>query len=296
MPKDKEDSIRAGHLIEALPYILSYRNATLVIKLGGHAMATGPLLDNFAKDVTLLRLLGLKPVVVHGGGPQISDMLERLHIGSRFVDGLRYTDPATMEVVEMVLCGRIGKDIVSRITLAGGSAVGLSGKDSLLIVAERETLPADGKGPDAQPLDIGLVGRPVSVNTDLLGLLTEGGFIPVISPVGVGADGQGYNINADTAAAAVAVALKARKLVLLTDVEGVLGPDGTLILSLGKGEIADMRERGLIQGGMIPKLECCVHALENGCEAASVIDGREPHSILLEIFTHRGCGTEVFLA
>jgi acetylglutamate kinase len=300
MPKDREDSIRAEHLIEALPYILSYRGATLVVKLGGHAMLSGPLKDNFAKDVTLLRLLGLRPVVVHGGGPQISGMLDRLKIPSRFVEGLRYTDPATMEVVEMVLAGSIGKDIVSRITLAGGSAVGLSGKDDNLILAERETLPGpkgrgEGGGPGEGP-DIGLVGRPVSINTGLIEHLTGGGFVPVISPVGVGRDGQSYNINADTAAAHVAVALKARRLVLLTDVEGVLGRDGGLVITLPKAEMAALRAEGIIKGGMIPKLDCCIHALEGGCAAASVIDGRVPHSLLLEIFTHRGCGTEVVLS
>jgi acetylglutamate kinase len=295
MIQDSEDSIRAGHLIEALPYILSYQGATVVIKFGGHAMVSGPLKDDFAKDITLLRLLGFRPVVVHGGGPQINEMLARLKIESNFVEGLRYTDPATMQVVEMVLCGQIGKDLVSRIALSGGSAVGLSGKDDSLILAQRETVSRKNPNGTIEELDIGLVGRPVSINTGLIDHLTSGGFIPVIAPVGVGPDGQGYNINADTAAAAVAVALKARRLILLTDVEGVLDADKKLLITLTQKDILNLKDQGLISGGMIPKLECCLDALRNGCEAASIIDGRVPHSILLEIFTHRGCGTEITL-
>jgi acetylglutamate kinase len=292
VPEDNQDSVRAEHLIEALPYILAYQGATIVIKFGGHAMLSEPLKDGFAKDVTLLRLLGFKPVVVHGGGPGINRMLDRLSIGSRFVEGLRYTDPDTLEVVEMVLSGNIGKDIVSRVSQAGGSAVGLSGKDALLIEARRAKGPV---GPDGQELDIGLVGEPVSVNRALVDHLGDGGFIPVIAPVGTDRGGGSWNINADTAAAAVAVGLKARRLILLTDVEGVLDREGKLIVSLDRARIAELRREGLVTGGMIPKLDCCVSALENGCAAASIIDGRVPHSLLLEIFTHRGCGTEVRL-
>jgi acetylglutamate kinase len=297
--QDNSDSIRAEHLIEALPYILAYQGAVLVIKFGGHAMADEALKDDFAKDVTLLRLLGFKPVVVHGGGPQISEMLGRLKIDTAFVDGLRYTDALTMQVVEMVLSGSVGKDLAARISRFGGSAAGLSGRDDMLIQAERETLSKTVEGEDGSTrtteTDIGFVGRPVGVNTRLLEQLADGGFIPVISPVGSGPGGEPYNINADTAAAAVAVALKARRLILLTDVEGVLDRDKKLILRLTKSDIKRMDKEGLITGGMIPKLECCLTALENGCAAASVIDGRVPHSILLEIFTHRGCGTEVAL-
>ncbi|MDR1314656.1 MAG: acetylglutamate kinase [Deltaproteobacteria bacterium] len=287
------DAVRAEHLIEALPYILAYQGATIVIKFGGHAMLSESLQDGFAKDVTLLRLLGFKPVVVHGGGPGISRMLDRLSIGSRFVEGLRYTDPETLEVVEMVLSGSIGKDIAGRITRAGGLAVGLSGKDALLIEAKKAAGP---KGPGGEELDVGLVGEPVAVNRKLLSHLGEGGFIPVIAPVGADREGGSWNINADTAAAAVAGALAARRLILLTDVEGVLDRDGKLLLELDREGIARLKAEGMVTGGMIPKLDCCLEALESGCSAASIIDGRVPHSLLLEIFTHRGCGTEVKLS
>jgi acetylglutamate kinase len=297
MPEDRtDDSIRAEHLIEALPYILSYQGSTLVIKFGGHAMLTPALRDNFAKDITLLRLLGFKPVVVHGGGPQINEFLKKLHINSHFVDGLRYTDPDTMEVVEMVLSGKIGKDIVSRISHQGGNAVSISGRDDSLIVCEKDTHKQEDNNGEAKEIDIGLVGKPVSINTMLIEQLTNGGFIPVISPVGEDIHGQSYNINADIAASAVAVALKARRLILLTDVEGVLDRDKKLIIRLNQKDIEILKTEGLITGGMIPKLQCCLDALEGGCKAASVIDGRVSHSILLEIFTHRGSGTEITLS
>jgi acetylglutamate kinase len=292
LTENSKDAVRAEHLIEALPYILSYQGATVVIKFGGHAMLSEKLQDGFAKDVTLLRLLGFRPVVVHGGGPGISRMLKRLDIGSRFVEGLRYTDPDTLEVVEMVLAGSIGKDIAHRITRAGGAAVGLSGKDACLIEARRAAGP---KGPDGSELDVGLVGEPVKVNVELLSHLAEGGFIPVIAPVGSDREGGAWNINADTAAAAVAGALGARRLILLTDVEGVLDSEGKLILEIDRARIAELRSEGQVTGGMIPKLDCCLDALKAGCSAASIIDGRVPHSLLLEIFTHRGCGTEVKL-
>ncbi|MDR1040976.1 MAG: acetylglutamate kinase [Deltaproteobacteria bacterium] len=292
MSENNHDAVRAEHLIEALPYILAYQGATVVIKFGGHAMLSEQLQDGFAKDVTLLRLLGFRPVVVHGGGPGINHMLERLDIATRFVEGLRFTGPDTLEVVEMVLSGSIAKDIAGRITRAGGSAVGLSGKDGLLIEAVKAKGPV---GPGGEELDLGLVGEPVSINTRLLEHLGEGGFIPVVSPVGADREGGSWNINADTAAAAVAGALKARRLVLLTDVEGVLDGDGKLIVELDRARIGELKARGLITGGMIPKLECCLDALRSGCAASSIIDGRVPHALLLEIFTHRGCGTEVRL-
>jgi acetylglutamate kinase len=284
--------VRAEHLIEALPYILSYQGATVVIKFGGHAMLSESLKNSFAQDVTLLRLLGFRPVVVHGGGPGISGMLGRLGLGTRFVEGLRYTDPETLEVAEMVLSGSIGKDIVSRVSRAGGTAVGLSGKDSLLIEARKAPGPA---GPGGEELDVGLVGEPTGINKSLLDHLGEGGFIPVVAPIGTDRDGGSWNINADTAAAAVATGLKARRLILLTDVEGVLDADGRLLVEVDRARVREMRAAGLVTGGMIPKLECCLSALEGGCAAASIIDGRVPHSLLLEIFTHRGCGTEVRL-
>ncbi|MDR2353810.1 MAG: acetylglutamate kinase [Deltaproteobacteria bacterium] len=292
------DSIRAEHLIEALPYLLKYQGATIVIKFGGHAMTTPELKNNFAKDITLLRLLGLRPIVVHGGGPQINSTLAALKIESYFVEGLRYTDSATMEVVEMVLCGTIGKDLVSRVTLAGGSAIGLSGKDSALILAEKIEVPHLDENGAQTLIDIGFVGNPIDINTKLLEYLTQeegGGLIPIISPVGTDSSGQTYNINADTAAGAIASALKAHKLILLTDVPGVLNENQDLIITLTKKEILSLKQKNLITGGMIPKLDCCLTAMEKGCNAASIIDGRVPHALLLEIFTHKGCGTEIKL-
>ncbi|MDR2460201.1 MAG: acetylglutamate kinase [Deltaproteobacteria bacterium] len=293
--KEPYDSIRAEHLIEALPYILEYRDSIVVIKFGGHAMVSEDLKDNFAKDLTLLKLLGFIPVVVHGGGPDINDMLLRLDIKSTFVGGLRYTDSKTMDVVEMVLGGKIGKDLAWRISQAGGQAVSLSGKDSKLI----EVKPVKAENPEGQdkpPLDLGLVGEPIAVNTHLILKLCSGGYIPVIAPVGTDSTGKTYNINADTAAAHVAIHLKAKKLILLTDVPGVLDQAGELILTLNKDGVDRLKSQNLITGGMLPKIDCCLEALSKGCEAASIIDGRMPHSILLEIFTHRGCGTEITLA
>jgi acetylglutamate kinase len=285
---------RADLLVEALPYIKNYRGSTLVIKYGGHAMVDEGLRDRFAQDVSLLRFVGINPVVVHGGGPQIDELLNRLKIDFRFIDGQRVTDEATMDVVEMVLCGRLGKDIVGRITRAGGQAVGLSGKDAGLIRAVRKRLPkAREENSPPEMIDIGLVGQPSSVNVGLLNHLTAGGFIPVIAPVGVDEAGVTYNINADTVASAVAVALSASKLILLTDVPGVLGDDGALIERLGESQMAELRRRGAISGGMLPKLDCCLSAIKGGCRVASIIDGRVPHALLLELFTDHGCGTEV---
>ncbi|MDR2350203.1 MAG: acetylglutamate kinase [Deltaproteobacteria bacterium] len=297
-PGDRE---RAEQLTEALPYILDYRGETVVIKFGGHAMLSDSLKNDFAKDVTLLGLLGLKPVIVHGGGPDINLMLDKLGIESRFVSGLRYTDEATMAVVEMVLGGKIGKDLAGRVSLAGGNAVSLSGKDSRLIEAKKTILFPDpdfpgGPGEPGEPIeavDPGLVGTPVAINTVLLDKLGEAGFIPIISPVGTDANGVTYNVNADTAAAAVAVGMKARRLILLTDVPGVLDERGELIGTLTPERLKKLKENKVIAGGMIPKIECCREALANGCGAASIIDGRVPHSILLELFTRKGSGTEI---
>ncbi|MDR1656744.1 MAG: acetylglutamate kinase [Deltaproteobacteria bacterium] len=286
---------RADLLVEALPYIKNYQGATLVIKYGGHAMVDEALRDRFAQDVALLRFVGFNPVVVHGGGPQIDELLKTLKIDYHFVEGQRFTDEATMNVVEMVLCGRVGKDIVSRITRAGGGAIGLSGKDAGLIKAVRKRLTKAPVETDLSPeiIDIGLVGEPVKINVDLLRHLTSGGFIPVIAPVGVDEAGVTYNINADSVAAAVAVALSAARLILLTDVPGVLGPDGQLIERLGESQITELKRSGGISGGMLPKLDCCLSALRGGCKSASIIDGRVAHALLLEIFTDQGCGTEI---
>ncbi|MDR2301052.1 MAG: acetylglutamate kinase [Deltaproteobacteria bacterium] len=317
---------RADLLVEALPYIRNYSGSTLVIKYGGHAMADEALKNGFAQDISLLRHVGVNPVVVHGGGPQIDELLNRLKIDFHFVEGQRFTDESIMEVVEMVLCGRVGKDIVSRITRAGSMAVGLSGKDSGLIRAVRKRLPktkdrSEGRGeeaPGAGPgagltsgpvpgpevsagvnsdggLDIGLVGEPTAINVSLLNHLTRGGFIPIIAPIGVDDNGTAYNINADAVAGAVAVALAAKKLILLTDVEGVLNAGGELIERLSEGQINDLKKSGDISGGMIPKLDCALAALKGGCSGASIIDGRVPHALLLELFTDKGCGTEVYL-
>ncbi|MDR0356427.1 MAG: acetylglutamate kinase [Deltaproteobacteria bacterium] len=283
---------RADHLVEALPYIKNYRGSTLVVKYGGHAMSDEGLRDRFAEDVSLLSFVGINPVVVHGGGPQIDDLLKRLKIDFHFVEGQRFTDEPTMEVVEMVLCGRVGKDIVDRVSRSGGQAVGLSGKDAGLIKAARKRL--RGKKEDsAEEIDIGLVGEPTSINVDLLNRLAEGGFIPVISPIGVDDDGVTYNINADAVASAVAVALSAARLILLTDVEGVLDAEGKLVSRITEPQIAELKKSGVITGGMIPKIDCCAAALKGGCRSASIIDGRLPHALLLELFTDHGCGTEL---
>ncbi len=285
---------RASVLIEALPYIRKFRGATIVIKYGGHAMVDEALKKGFAEDVTLLKYVGLNPVVVHGGGPQINDLLGRLNIKSHFVEGQRFTDEATMDVVEMVLSGKIGKEIVSLINSVGGKALGLSGKDAQIIRARRKQLTRqvqDHLPPEI--IDIGLVGEPTRINVEFLSLLRDSDVIPVIAPVGVGKDGETFNINADTVAGAVAGALKAEKLMLLTDVEGVLDQKGRLIPEINLAEIDGLKRDGTISGGMIPKLDCCAKAVADGCRGAYIVDGRRPHALLLEIFTDGGCGTEV---
>ncbi len=288
------DPSRAQVLIEALPYIRKYQGKTIVIKYGGHAMVDEGLKKNFAEDVTLLKYVGLNPVVVHGGGPQINDLLGRLDIKSHFVEGQRFTDQATMDVVEMVLSGKVGKEIVSLINSVGGKAVGLSGKDAQVIKAKRKQLTRrSGEGLPPEILDIGLVGEPTFINTDFLSYLSASDVIPVIAPVGVGRNGETFNINADSVAGAVAGALKAEKLMLLTDVEGVLDRDKKLIAQIRIAEIEDLKRDGVISGGMIPKLDCCAKAVKEGCAGAYILDGRRSHAILLELFTDQGCGTEV---
>jgi len=285
---------RASVLIEALPYIRKFQGATVVIKYGGHAMVDEELKKGFAEDVTLLKYVGLNPVVVHGGGPQINALLDRLNIKSHFVEGQRFTDEATMDVVEMVLSGKIGKEIVSLINSVGGKALGLSGKDAQIIKAKRKQLTRqveDNLPPEI--LDIGLVGEPTHINVEFLRLLRDSDVIPVIAPVGVGQHGETFNINADTVAGAVAGALKAEKLMLLTDVEGVLDKDKKLIPEIDLADIDHLKQSGIISGGMIPKLDCCAKAVAAGCEGAYIVDGRRPHALLLEIFTDEGCGTEV---
>jgi acetylglutamate kinase len=278
----------ARTLTEALPYMQRYAGKTFVIKYGGHAMVDNELAKVFAADIVLIKQVGIDPVVVHGGGPQIAEMLDRLQIKSSFVDGLRVTDAATVEVVEMVLAGKTNKQIVSAITEAGGSGLGLSGKDAGLMLANRVQMVKGG-----QPVDLGFVGDPLEVDADVLRRLAQAGFIPVIAPIGYGRAGETYNINADTAAGAVAGAVKATRLLMLTDVAGVLDKDGNLLTDLTVSQVASLMKDGTITGGMIPKLETCVEAVKDGVEAAVILDGRVPHALLLEIFTARGVGTIV---
>jgi len=282
---------KANTLMEALPYIRRFANRTFVIKFGGHAMVDASLSASFARDVIMLSLVGIRPVIVHGGGPQIDAMLERMGVVSEFVDGLRVTDAATIEVVEMVLVGTINKDIVSRINTNGGRAVGISGKDGSLIVARKKRV-VDRTDP-CKLIDIGQVGEIVSVNPGVIATLDADNFIPVIAPLGTGEHGETYNINADTAAGAIAAALKAEKLILLTDVEGVKDGAGGLRSSLTERDVQQMIATGEIAGGMIPKVQCCCRALERGVQKAHIIDGRLEHAVLLEIFTDVGIGTQI---
>ncbi|MDR1576662.1 MAG: acetylglutamate kinase [Deltaproteobacteria bacterium] len=290
-PVQAPDQLRAAILMEALPYIRAYQGARVVIKYGGRAMIDPKLQKALALDVALLKFVGVNPVVVHGGGPQIDELLKKLNINSQFVEGYRFTDELTLDVVRMVLGGRIGKDIAARLSLAGAQALALTGQDGSLLKATRKKL-AQTSGVE---LDIGLVGEPTEVNAELLTRLIAIGVIPVISPVGVDDRGQSYNINADSAAAAVAVALKASRLILLTDVPGVLDESQTLIPRILSSQIPLLRQNGIISGGMLPKLSSCLTALNGGCQGAAIIDGRTPHAVLLELLTARGSGTEVAL-
>ncbi|MCP9221585.1 acetylglutamate kinase [Erythrobacter sp. LQ02-29] len=285
---------KAEVLIDALPYFQRYAGRTFVVKYGGHAMGDPKAAREFAQDIVLLKAVGINPVVVHGGGPQIGAMLKRLGVESTFVDGLRVTDKATAEVAEMVLSGAINKELVGWIAQAGGKAMGISGKDGGLVTATK--VQRTTRDPDSQieqVLDLGFVGDPTHVDTTILDTASAAGMIPVVAPIGAGEGGETYNINADTMAGALAGALGAARLFLLTDVAGVLGGDGELLTDLTPAGIATLREEGTITGGMIPKLETCVSAVEAGCDAAVVLDGRVPHAMLLEFFTSRGAGTLV---
>ncbi|MBN8849031.1 MULTISPECIES: acetylglutamate kinase [unclassified Sphingomonas] len=283
---------KAETLVEALPYLQRYAGKTFVVKYGGHAMGDPEAQRDFAEDVVLLKAVGINPVVVHGGGPQIGSMLKRLGVESRFVDGLRVTDAETAQVAEMVLAGSINKEIVGWIAHAGGRAVGISGKDAGLVRAEKvgRNRPDPLQGIERK-VDLGFVGEPVEVDRRLIDSLVRDGIIPVIAPVAAGADGHTYNINADTMAGAIAAALGASRFFLLTDVAGVLDKQGELMTDLTPADIAGLRADGTVSGGMIPKLETCVAAVEAGVDAAVVLDGRVPHGMLLEIFTRRGAGT-----
>jgi acetylglutamate kinase len=283
---------RARILSEALPYMQRYDKRTVVVKYGGHAMGDADLAAKFARDIVLLKQAGVNPIVVHGGGPQIGSMLKRLNIESEFANGLRITDKSTVDIVEMVLAGSINKQIVGALNQAGGRAVGLCGKDGNLIVARK----LDHKIHDPESniekiLDLGFVGEPHRVNPEILQTIIASDIIPVIAPIGVSEEGDTYNINADTAAGAIAGAMNAKRLLLLTDVRGVLGKDGKLIQRLTVAEAEALMKDGTISGGMIPKLETCIESVEKGVEAVVIVDGRVPHVVLLELLTEHGAGT-----
>jgi len=286
---------RARILVEALPYIREFAGKTIVIKYGGHAMVEPELRQAFAQDIVLLQAVDIHPVVVHGGGPQIDQVLGRMGVQARFVDGMRVTDSETMDVVEMVLGGKVNKDIVSLINREGGKAVGLSGKDGSLILARPFQKPIrEGDPRPPELIDLGHVGEVERVNAEFLLGLRGQEIIPIIAPVGVDAAGRTYNINADLVAGAVAGALHAEKLILLTDVPGVLDPQGSLISSLHVGQVGKLVTDGVVRSGMIPKLDCCVSALQSEVNKAHIIDGRVPHAVILELFTDAGIGTELY--
>jgi len=285
---------RADVLLEALPYIRRFYNKTIVIKYGGHAMADDALKNAFARDIVMMKYIGINPVVVHGGGPQIGSFLKKLGKDSTFIQGMRVTDEETMDIVEMVLVGKVNKEIVGLINQHGGRAVGLSGKDGGLIRAEKYLLSAE-KAKDTPPeiIDLGLVGKVREIDGSLISVLVKDGFIPVIAPTGAGESGETYNINADIVAGAVASALKAEKLVLLTDVAGVLDAEKKLVNTMNNRAAQRMIETGIIEGGMFPKVKCCLKALRGGVHKTHIVDGRLRHAILLEIFTDSGIGTEI---
>lgn len=286
---------KAKVLIEAMPYIQTFRGKTFVIKYGGNAMIDEALKQGFAQDVVLLRYIGINPVIVHGGGPQIGKTMERMGKIPSFVSGQRVTDQETMDIVEMVLGGKVNKEIVNLISQAGGMAIGLTGKDGGLIQAKKTKVSKTSDTGETETIDIGLVGEVTEVRPGALVALDEGGFIPVIAPIGAGSNGETYNINADVAAGAIAGALKAEKLILLTDQAGILDRDKKLIPTLNKKKTESLIQSGVIAGGMLPKTQSCFEALDAGCAKAHIIDGRVPHALLLEIFTQAGVGTEITL-
>lgn len=278
-------------LSEVLPYMHQYNGSSLVIKYGGHAMIDKEMQTSFANDIALLQQVGTKPVVVHGGGPQIENMLNKLNIKTNFIDGLRVTDKDTVNVVEMVLSGAINKSIVAAIMSAGAKAVGISGKDGGLIKAEKITSRRDPNSAIEKVVDLGFVGRPTKIDNKVLDALMHGGLIPVVAPLGLGDDRQTYNINADTVAGAISSSLEAKRMLMLTDVPGVLDKDGNLIEELTSNEAKGLIKKGIITSGMIPKVETCIEAVENGTDAAVILDGRAPHATLMELFTEHGGGT-----
>ncbi len=286
----------ADILVEALPYIRKFSGMTIVIKYGGHAMVDEQLKEDFARDITLLKFIGLNPVIVHGGGPQISSVLKQMGIDSTFVKGMRLTDEPTMDVVEMVLGGKVNKEIVARINRQGGKAAGLSGKDGSLIQARKlKTICQDNENQPTEIIDPGLVGEVTKINPEIIHTLADKGFIPIIAPVGVGETGETYNINADLVASKIAISLGAGRLFFLTDVDGILEPDGNRMPTINTETAEKMLQEKKISGGMIPKIECAIEAIKNGIEKVPVINGKNRHSILLELFTDHGIGTEVVL-
>jgi acetylglutamate kinase len=282
----------ASVLAEALPYIQRFSGKTIVVKYGGNAMTEDTLMEGFARDIVLMKLVGMNPVVVHGGGPQIGDLLKRIGKESEFVQGMRVTDSETMDVVEMVLGGLVNKEIVNLIHRHGGNSVGLTGKDGNLIVAKKLKITKNTPGIDApEIIDIGHVGEVEKINTGVIDMLIQGDFIPVIAPVGVGADGHSYNINADLVAGKVAEALKAEKLMLLTNTPGLLDKQGQLLTGLSAKKVDELIADGTIYGGMLPKIQCALEAVQNGVHSAHIIDGRVEHAVMLEVFTDEGVGT-----
>ncbi|KQC08788.1 MAG: acetylglutamate kinase [Smithella sp. SDB] len=296
MENIKDSMERAEILLEALPYIKRFYNKTIVIKYGGHAMVDDELKDRFAQDVVMMKYIGINPVIVHGGGPQIGTLLKKFGKESKFVQGMRVTDEETMNIVEMVLVGKVNKEIVGLINRHGGNAVGLSGKDGNLIQAEKYYLSEEKiKSTPPEIIDIGLVGKVKIINSQLIISLTQNNFIPVIAPTGLGENGETYNINADIVAGEIAAALQAEKLLLLTDVSGVLGKNKKLINTMSNKEALKLIENGIVEGGMFPKIKCCLKALKGGVKKAHIIDGRLKHAVLLEVFTDKGIGTEIVL-
>lgn len=294
-----KDNITSQVLTEALPYIRRFHGTTVVIKYGGNAMTEAALKDSFAADVVLMKLVGINVVVVHGGGPQIGELLSRLNIESEFVNGMRVTDSATMDVVQMVLGGLVNPDIVSLINTHGGRAVGVTGKDGNLIQAEKMpmTIASNDAGASApEIIDIGHVGSITSIQVDVLNTLVQSEFIPVIAPVGVGKDGESYNINADIVAGAIAQALNAKKLILLTNTPGILDADQATLSSLNKADVEALIADGTISEGMLPKVECALNAVSSGVNSVTIVDGRVPHALLLEVFTDSGVGTQILSA
>jgi len=295
--EDISNSIeRADILLETLPYIRRFYNKTIVIKYGGHAMVDSELKNKFAQDIVMMKYIGINPVVVHGGGPQIGELLKKFGKESKFIQGMRVTDEETMNIVEMVLVGTVNKEIVGLINRHGGNAVGLSGKDGNLINAEKYYLNEEkAKHTPPEIIDIGLVGKVKSINSQLIITLTQNNFIPVIAPTGIGDNGETYNINADIVAGEIAAALQAEKLLLLTDVPGVLGKNKKLINTMTNKEALKLIDNGVVEGGMFPKIKCCLKALKAGVKKAHIIDGRLKHAVLLEVFTDKGIGTEIVL-